>query len=110
MFHAPDLRVHGKVFAFVGRDGRLIVKLPPARVRQILAAGQGDLVELGGHRMREWVGLPGAADGDALASDGADGTADDGAAGGPDIDAAVEPRWRAAVDDACAYVRSLQEP
>lgn len=102
MFHAPDLRVHGKVFAFVGRDGRLIVKLPPDRVQQVLAEGEGDLVELGGRRMREWVGLSGAASGD--------GASDDAAARGQDTGAAAEPRWRAAVDDACAYVRRLHEP
>ncbi|OMH37083.1 MmcQ/YjbR family DNA-binding protein [Tersicoccus sp. Bi-70] len=102
MFHAPDLRVHGKVFAFVGRDGRLIVKLPPERVQQVLAEGEGDLVELGGRRMREWVGLCGAASGD--------GAPDGAAAEGPGAGTGVERRWRAAVDDACAYVRRLHEP
>ncbi|GGC83237.1 hypothetical protein GCM10011512_07490 [Tersicoccus solisilvae] len=95
MFHAPALRIRGKVFAFVAPDGRLIVKLPPDRLRVLLDDGTGDRVELGGRVMREWVALPVAA---------GPGEADAESAGGDQ-----EERWRAAIHDSFTYVRSLIE-
>ena len=58
MFGAPGLRVRGKVFAFRGGDGRLIVKLPPARVAQVEESGSGRRVAMGGRVMREWIECP----------------------------------------------------
>ena len=57
MFASEGLAVHGKIFAFVGRDGRLILKLPRARADELTGAGATEPVVLGGRTMREWVGV-----------------------------------------------------
>lgn len=49
--------VGGKLFAFVGTVGVLIVKLPTARIDDHEGAGTGERVAMGGRVMREWVGL-----------------------------------------------------
>ena len=58
MFASEGLAVRGKIFAFVGRDGRLILKLPRARAEELNDAGATEPVVLGGRTMREWVGVP----------------------------------------------------
>ena len=58
MFASEGLAVHGKIFAFVGRDGRLILKLPLARAEELKGEGATESVTLGGRTMREWVGVP----------------------------------------------------
>ena len=58
MFASEGLAVHGKIFAFVGRDGRLILKLPLARADELKGEGATESVTLGGRTMREWVGVP----------------------------------------------------
>ncbi len=58
MFASEGLAVRGKIFAFVGRDGRLILKLPLARAEALKAEGVTEPVTLGGRTMREWVGVP----------------------------------------------------
>ncbi|MEV6284847.1 hypothetical protein [Kribbella sp. NPDC051770] len=61
MFGSEALRVlsrgEPKVFAFVGREGELVVKLPGPRVKE-LRAGDGREVRVGRNPAREWVGLP----------------------------------------------------
>lgn len=58
MFRSPGLRVGGKVFAFLGHRGELIVKLPRDRAGQFVDAGTAEQVAMGTRRMREWVALP----------------------------------------------------
>ncbi len=52
-----QLKVNDKVFAFVSR-GRLVVKLPRARVDALVAAGEADRFDPGhGRLMKEWLAL-----------------------------------------------------
>jgi hypothetical protein len=57
MFRSPGLRVGGKIFAFLGHDARLIVKLPRARVLELIAAGVAHEVTMGTRSMREWIAI-----------------------------------------------------
>ena len=58
MLRAEALRTGDKYFAFVGHEGDLVVKLPEARVTELVAAGTGRPLEMPGRRpMREWVRL-----------------------------------------------------
>lgn len=80
MFSTDGLRVRGKVYAFVGHDGALIVKVPQARADELAAAGIADRMIMRGREMREWVTVPPEA--------GAD-------------------RWRSLVDEAHDFVGSI---
>lgn len=62
MFRSPGLRVGGKIFAFLGHHGELIVKVPSDRVRELVAAGKAQQVVMGKRTMREWIELPGPGD------------------------------------------------
>ena len=55
MFGSEGLRVRGKVFAFVGYKGALVVKVPASRADEIEAAGDGARMQMRGRTMREWV-------------------------------------------------------
>ena len=56
-FGAGALKVGGSIFAMEVRD-RIVLKLPAARVRQLIAAGTGEPFRNGkGSPMREWVAL-----------------------------------------------------
>jgi hypothetical protein len=57
MFSSEGLAVLGKIFAFVGRDGRLVLKLPLARAEALKDEGLTEAVVLGGRTMREWVSI-----------------------------------------------------
>jgi TfoX/Sxy family transcriptional regulator of competence genes len=81
MFGSEGLRVRGKVFAFVGFDGGLILKLPEARVDEISAEGWGTRMAMRGRPMREWAVL----------------------------DVAELAHWDAAVGEAFAFVDELTE-
>ena len=51
----PGLRVRGKIFAMLAK-GELVVKLPRARVDQIVTSGGGARFDPGhGRLMKEWV-------------------------------------------------------
>lgn len=58
---SETLTVRGKMFAFLGQDDRLVVKLPAIRAAALVAAGDAAVFESGGRRMKEWVAvaLPG---------------------------------------------------
>ena len=51
MFRSPGLRAEGKILAFLGFDGELIVKLPRPRGQELLDAGAA-LSRHGGRRLR----------------------------------------------------------
>ena len=54
-FGANGLKARGKLFALLVR-GRLVVKLPRARVDEMVAAGRGAPFDTGrGRVMKEWV-------------------------------------------------------
>ena len=56
MMGFPCLRVAGAFFASCDhRTGDLIVKLPPERVRQLIATGAGKPFAPAGRTFREWV-------------------------------------------------------
>ncbi len=81
VFGSAGLRVHAKFFAFVGRGGQLIVKLPMAQAAELVARGAATPVRAGRSTTREWVGIP--------AQD------------------APSPEWRALIAAAHSYVTSL---
>lgn len=61
MFGTEGLRVRGKVYAFVGHDGDLIVKVPAERVTELTEAGGAAPMVMRGRPLREWVTVgPGA--------------------------------------------------
>src|SRR5580704_6927857 len=65
-FGRGSLRYHGKIFAMLVR-GRLVLKLPAARVTALIAAGEGVAFDANkGTAMREWLSLAPQADRDWL--------------------------------------------
>ena len=62
-FGSSALRVHGRIFAMVSH-GRLVLKLPPKRVAELIDSGGGGTYDAGkGRPMKEWVSLgPGRQD------------------------------------------------
>jgi len=83
MFGSDGLRLDTKFFAFVGRDGQLIIKLPAAQAAALVAAGEANPVRAGRGTMREWIGIPSPAD------------------------HAHADHWRTLITDACRYSASL---
>jgi hypothetical protein len=67
-FGANGLKVHGKNFTLFVR-GKLVLKLPKARVDAIVAAGEGERFDprKNGQQMKEWVVLGPMLDDDWLA-------------------------------------------
>jgi|SRR5882672_10484600 len=56
-FGSDALKIGGKIFAMVSHD-RLVVKLPRARVDELVAAGDGEPFDPGhGRVMKEWLSL-----------------------------------------------------
>lgn len=50
------LKFDGRIFAKLSRLGGFVVKLPEARVAELIAAGQGHRFDpVGGRPMREWL-------------------------------------------------------
>ena len=50
------LKFDGRIFAKLSRLGGFVVKLPEARVAELVAAGQGHRFDpVGGRPMREWL-------------------------------------------------------
>jgi len=62
----PGLRVGGKIFAMLSRQGELVVKLPKQRVDELVASGAGARFDPrhDGRLMKEWVTVPGRLSGD----------------------------------------------
>lgn len=67
-FGSSELKVHKKIFAMLAQ-GRLVVKLPKARVDALIAAGAGERFDprRDGRLMREWLMLDSASEEDWLA-------------------------------------------
>lgn len=55
MFGSEGLRVRGKVFAFVGHLGGLVVKIPEARVTDLAEQGVAERMVMRERPMREWA-------------------------------------------------------
>lgn len=55
-FGADALKIHGKIFAMLS-GGRLVIKLPQARVDALVAAGEGARFDprRDGRLMKEWL-------------------------------------------------------
>lgn len=87
MFRSPGLRVGGRIFAFLGHGGELIVKLPADRAHELVTAGTAQRVTMGTRTMREWIELPTQ----------------------PDRDATLT-LWRTLAHEAHQYVNSLPAP
>jgi hypothetical protein len=59
MMGLPCLRVHGAFFAsYDRRTGDLLVKLPEARVDELVAADRARAFAPAGRRFREWAAVP----------------------------------------------------
>jgi hypothetical protein len=59
MFGSDALTVEGKIACFVGREGRLVAKLPPATSERLLASGLAAPMVLGARRpMTGWFAVP----------------------------------------------------
>lgn len=56
-FGANALRVNGKIYAALTRKRHLLLKLPPARVTELLKDGRAQPMESGGRVMRGWITL-----------------------------------------------------
>ena len=61
MMASMGLKVNGRIFAML-REGRLVAKLPKARVDELVAAGRGERFDPrgDGRVMKEWIVLKGA--------------------------------------------------
>jgi hypothetical protein len=56
-FGANALRVSGKIYAALTRKHHLLLKLPPVRVKELLAAKRATRFESGGRVMNGWITL-----------------------------------------------------
>lgn len=50
------------MFAFIGRDGELLIKISENRVRALVAEGTGSPMTIRERTMREWIRIPASAD------------------------------------------------
>jgi TfoX/Sxy family transcriptional regulator of competence genes len=58
MFGSQGLLRNGKFFAFVGRAGDLVLKLPEHQATDLVTAGEASAVRAGRNATREWVSVP----------------------------------------------------
>jgi hypothetical protein len=55
MFGSEGLRIRGKIFAFVGYRGGLVVKVPEARADEIVTTDVAQRMVMREREMREWL-------------------------------------------------------
>ena len=79
MFASEGLRVRGKIFAFVGLDGDIMIKVPAPLTDALIADGTAERVVMRGRGMREWV----------------------------TVSASHSDRWAALIDEAYVFVDSI---
>lgn len=59
-FGSGALKVKGKIFAMMSAKGKFVVKLPKARVDELVSGGKGERFDPGGGRvMKEWFEVEG---------------------------------------------------
>jgi len=57
-FGSTGLKVNGKLFAFVSSKGQFVVKIPKARVEELVAGGKAEPFDPGhGRKMKEWAAI-----------------------------------------------------
>lgn len=56
-FGANTLRIKGKIYAALTRKRQLLLKLPPARIAELLKAKRAQRMQSGGRVMKGWVTL-----------------------------------------------------
>jgi hypothetical protein len=62
-FGANALKVKGKIFAMISSKNQLVVKLPNARVNQLVKEQLGDYFDPGhGRKMKQWLEFRGASE------------------------------------------------
>jgi hypothetical protein len=61
MFNSPGIRLGTNIVVFLGRDDRLIAKVPRERALELIEAGTAGPVTMGKRTMREWIALSAAA-------------------------------------------------
>jgi hypothetical protein len=58
-FGSGALKVNGKIFAMMDLQERFVLKLPQARVDELVSSGEGEHWEPGpGRMMKEWISIP----------------------------------------------------
>ena len=57
MFSGAGYALDGRIFAFIGRTGRLIAKVEASSAQEKIAHGDAGQVTMGTRTMREWIGL-----------------------------------------------------
>ncbi len=57
-FGHASLEVDDKIFAFTRPDESAALKLPAARIAELVAGGEGHQLRMGERTMREWVVIP----------------------------------------------------
>lgn len=58
LFRRPAIRTRGAAVAFLGAGDRLLVKLPEARIAELIEQGRVDEVTMGMRTLREWAVVP----------------------------------------------------
>ena len=58
MFGSTGVRRNGRLVAFVGGAGDLIVRLPQDRAEELRGSGRAGEVRMGQGTAREWVSMP----------------------------------------------------
>jgi hypothetical protein len=68
MFGTVGLRIRGRVYAFVGHEGDLVVKVPAEHADALVAAGAARRMVMRERELREWVMLPAASGAESWAT------------------------------------------